>query len=130
MVLARAAQGTDRYADAITQYRNVIARNNAAYAAEARYRIAECQFRQNDLRNAEKSALECIKKSGSYDLWITRSYILMGEVFWKQKDYFNAKATLQSVVDNTTISELKEEAAAKLRQVTEEEKKNGKLSDN
>ena len=130
MVLARAAQGTDRYADAITQYRNVIARNNAANAAEARYRIAECQFRQNDLRNAEKSALECIKKSGSYDLWITRSYILMGEVFWKQKDYFNAKATLQSVVDNTTISELKEEAAAKLRQVTEEEKKNGKLSDN
>jgi len=130
MVLARAAQGSDRYADAITQYRNVIARNNAAYAAEARYRIAECQFRQNDLRNAEKSALECIKKSGSYDGWITRSYILMGEVFWKQKDYFNAKATLQSVVDNTTISELKEEAAAKLRQVTEEEKKNGKLSDN
>lgn len=130
MVLARAAQGSERYADAITQYRNVIARNNAAYAAEARYRIAECQFRQNDLRNAEKSALESIKKSGSYDNWITRSYILMGEVFWKQKDYFNAKATLQSVVENTTIAELKEEAAAKLRQVTEEEKKNGKLTDN
>ena len=130
MVLARAAQGGERYADAITHYRTVITRNTAAYAAEARYRIAECQFRQNDLRNAEKSALECIKKSGSYDLWITRSYILMGEVFWKQKDYFNAKATLQSVVDNTTIQELKEEAAAKLRQVTDEEKKNGKLSDN
>jgi hypothetical protein len=54
----------------------------------------------------------------------------MGEVFWKQKDYFNAKATLQSVVENTSIQELKEEAATKLRQVTEEEKKNGKLSDN
>jgi tetratricopeptide (TPR) repeat protein len=130
MVLARAAQGSERYADAITHYRNVIARNNAAYAAEARYRIAECQFRQNDLRNAEKSALESIKKSGSYDLWITRSYILMGEVFWKQKDYFNAKATLQSVVENTTIAELRDEAAAKLRQVTEEEKKNGKVTDN
>jgi TolA-binding protein len=130
MVLARAAQGGERYADAITHYKNVITRNNAAYAAEARYRIAECQFRQDDLRNAEKSALECIRKSGSYDLWITKSYILMGEVFWKQKDYFNAKATLQSVVDNTTISDLKEEASTKLRQVTEEEKKNGKLSDN
>ena len=130
MVLARAAQGGERYADAISHYRTVVARNNAAYAAEARYRIAECQFRQNDLRNAEKSALESIKKSGSYDLWITKSYILMGEVFWKQKDYFNAKATLQSVVENTSIQELKEEAATKLRQVTEEEKKNGKLSDN
>lgn len=107
MVLARAAQGSERYADAINHYRTVVTRNNAAYAAEARYRIAECQFLQNDLRNAEKSALEAIRKSGSYDLWITRSYILMGEVFWKQKDYFNAKATLQSVVENTSIQELK-----------------------
>jgi lipopolysaccharide biosynthesis regulator YciM len=84
----------------------------------------------NDLRNAEKSALESIKRSGSYDLWITRSYILMGDVFWKQKDYFNAKATLQSVIDNTTNPELKEEAIGKLRQVTEEERKSSKVSDN
>lgn len=130
MVLGRSAQGNERFADAITQYRSVVARNNAGYAAEARYRIAECQFRMNDLRNAEKSALESIKRSGSYDLWITKSYILMGDVFWKQKDYFNAKATLQSVVDNTTNPELKEEAKEKLRQVTEEERKSGKLSDN
>jgi hypothetical protein len=54
----------------------------------------------------------------------------MGDVFWKQKDYFNAKATLQSVIDNTTNPELKEEAIGKLRQVTEEERKSSKVSDN
>jgi tetratricopeptide (TPR) repeat protein len=127
MVLARSLQEGAGYAEAISAYRNVLPINKAMYAAEARYRIAECYYLQNDWKNAEKSALETIKTSGSYDSWITRSYILLGDISWKQKDYFNAKATFTSVVDNTKDSELKKEAEIKLQQVIEEEKKAGKI---
>ena len=81
------------------------------------------------MKNAEKAAMETINKSGSYDFWITKAYILLGDVFREQKDYFNAKATLQSVMENSRNEELKEEAKVKLELVMEEEKKNSRLSD-
>lgn len=129
MVVGRSHQSAGRYQEAIAQFRSVVSLSNAAYAAEARYEIADCHFRLKDLKSAEKAAMETINKSGSYDYWITKAYILLGEIFWKQKDYFNAKATLQSVVENSRNAELKEEAKVKLELVTEEERKNSKISD-
>ena len=99
----------------------------SAYAAEARYEIANCQLQQNKLKDAEKSAFEVINKSGSYADWVTRAYILLGDIYFKEKDYFNAKATFQSVVENATIPALKEEAQRKLSQVKEEEKTASKI---
>jgi TolA-binding protein len=129
MVRGMSAQSSGKYSEAIQHYRSVLSLNNAAYAAEARYSIAFCYFSLNDLKNAERAAFETINKSGSYDYWITKAYILLGDVFWKQKDYFNAKATLQSVVENSRITELKEEAQVKLELVTEEEKKQTPIQD-
>ncbi len=55
-----------------------------------------------------------IKETGSYDFWVTKSYILLGDIFMQQKDYFNAKATYESVAKNAAIPELKNEAQQKL----------------
>jgi hypothetical protein len=45
---------------------------------------------------------------GSYDLWVTKSYLLLGDIYVQQKDLFNAEATYKSIVENATIPELKE----------------------
>ena len=55
-----------------------------------------------------------INKAGSYDYWITKAYILLGDVYFKQQDYFNAEATLRSVTQNATDEALKNEAQQKL----------------
>ena len=68
-----------------------------------------------------------INKSGSYDLWVTKAYILLGDIYFKQKDYFNAKATFQSIVENSLNAELKAEAQRKLDGVIEEEKGSSKI---
>lgn len=130
MVLGRFEAGRDNYNEAIRQYRSVTSLNNAGYAAEARYAIAEAWYRLDDMKNAEKAAMETIRRSGSYDYWITKAYILLGDVFRRQKDWFNAKATLRSVVDNSRNEELREEARTKLAAVEEEERANGKVQGN
>ena len=71
--------------------------------------------------------LEVINKAGSYEDWITRAYLLLGDVYMKTKDFFNAKATYQSVVDNAKIETLRQEAANKLKDAAEEERKSSKL---
>jgi TolA-binding protein len=128
LVLGRAAQIKGNYNDAIGRYKNVVTLNKAAFAAEARYEIANCYFQLNKLPEAEKAAFEVVNKSGSYENWLTRAYLLLGDIYWKQKDYFNAKATFQSVADNTTIAELKQEAQTKLAKVIEDEKAASKIN--
>ena len=70
--------------------------------------------------------MSAIEKSGSNDFWAARSYILLGDIFLSQKDFFNAKATLQSVIENCRIPELKEEAVEKLKKIESLEKVNEK----
>jgi TolA-binding protein len=127
MAIAKSYEVGGQYDVAITNFKSVIQLNKSALAAEARYEIANCWFQLNKLSDAEKSAFETINKSGSYDYWITKAYILLGDVYYRQKDYFNAKATFQSVADNTVDKELKTEAQEKLTRVTEEESKSSKV---
>jgi len=127
MALAKSAQTNNQCELAISYFKAAAAINKAAYGAEARYEISNCLFQQGRMKEAEKAAFETIDKSGSYALWITKSYILLGDIYVKEKDYFNAKATFQSVVANASLPELKEEAQRKLDQVTEEEKKVSKI---
>ncbi len=128
MVLAKSAQAANQCDLAISYFRAAAGLNKSAYGAEARYEIANCQFQQNKLKDAEKAAFEVINKSGSYADWVTKAYLLLGDIYFKEKDYFNAKATFQSIVDNATVPELKETAQRKLTEVTEEEKTGSKMS--
>lgn len=128
MAIAKSQQMAGEYDQAITTYRNAASLSKAAYGAEARYEIAACLMAQERLGDAEKAAFEVINKSGSYEEWVTRAYILLGDIYFKQKDYFNAKATFQSVVENARIESLRQEAERKLKATTEEEGKNSKIS--
>ena len=122
MMLGKYNQSKAQFTEAIAQFRSVVALSKAAYAAEARYEIAVSYFMMDDLKNAEKAAFETINKSGSYDYWITKGYILIGDIFYRQKDNFNAKATWQSVVENSSVPELKNEAQARLDKLNAETK--------
>ena len=128
LVLGKSQQINNDCAAAIASFKSCATINKTAWGAEARYEIANCQFTQNNLTAAEKAALAAIKETGSYDLWVTKSYILLGDVFLQQKDYFNAKATYESVAKNAAIVELKNEAQQKLDKAIAEEKINSKIN--
>ena len=128
MAIGKSAQINNQYDEAYNAFKSVVAINKAALAAEARYEIAHILFNADKLKDAEKAAFEVINKSGSYEYWVTKAYILLGDIYFKQKDYFNAKATYQSVYENTLNAELKTEAQDKLNQVTAEENKSSKVN--
>jgi TolA-binding protein len=124
---ARSLQLSGKTTESIAEFKSVLSMNKAALAAEARYEIAAAQFLQGNLKDAEKLAFETINKSGSYGFWVTRSYILLGDIYTAQKDYFNAKATFESVSENADDEQLKKQAQDKLSAVIELEKNTGKI---
>ena len=126
LVLAKSYQLNNQCDEAITAFKQVVAINKSAWGAEARFEIANCLFMQNQLAASEKAALEVIKVAG-VDYWVAKSYILLGDIYLKQKDYFNAKATYKSVAENAGIPELKKEAADKLEIALKEEQASSKV---
>jgi TolA-binding protein len=101
--------------NAIQLLSKVIKSNSTLITAEAHYMLAKLYLDQQQLTLAEKTAFDVIKKHAAYELWVTKSYLLLGDIYVAQKDNFNAIATYKSVAENAGIEELKNEAANKLK---------------
>ena len=127
IVLGKSQQQANDCNAAIVSFRSLANINKSAWGAEGRYEIANCYITLNNLPAAEKAATAVIRETGSYDYWVTRAYILLGDIFLKQKDYFNAKATYESVAKNASVTDLKNEAQQKLEGAVAEEKQNSKI---
>jgi len=105
---------------AIIILNKVIKNGHSMITAEAHYALAQLYLNQNQLALAEKTSFEMIKKQAAYEYWITKTYILLGDIYVAQKDNFNAIATYKSVAENATIEELKLVATEKLKLLTEQ----------
>lgn len=121
LVTAKQYSSQSKEEEARFSLRQVISLNKASLAAEARYEMAASFFRQQQYKASEKAAFEAINKSGSYEEWVTRSYLLLGDIYFAQQDLFNAKATYQSVKDNASTEVFRKLAAEKLMQVQQAE---------
>lgn len=127
LVLGKSKQKSGDCTAAISAFRSCAAINRSAWGAEARYELAACQFTLKNYTAAEKAAQAVIRETGSYDYWVTGAYVLLGDLFMQSGDYFNAKATFQSVADNAVIPEWKEAATRKLADAVAAEKAGSKV---
>ncbi|MBX5438655.1 MAG: tetratricopeptide repeat protein [Thermoflavifilum sp.] len=125
--LAMAFHHTQQCDSAMTYFKKVVQMTKSVMGAASRYYIADCLLQQQQLKEAEKAAFEVIRSTPSYDYWIAKAYVLLGDIFAAEKDYFNAKATLQSVVDNCQIPEIRDSARQKLQQVMAAEQASSKI---
>jgi TolA-binding protein len=98
--------------------------------AEARYQIAYIIFKERNIDAAQKLCFENNKALGSEPYWLVKNYILIADTYTEQKNLFQAKATLQSIVDNYDGDQgLLNEAKSKLEQVKRMEAGKTKLDD-
>ncbi len=112
---------------AMSVLNKIILNNSSIYTAEAHYELAHLQFLQKNYPLAEKTAFDVTKKQASHEFWVTSAYILLGDIYAAQKDWFNALATYKSVADNATITSLKEEASQKFNLAQTAEKVSNKV---
>src|SRR5690606_20074834 len=68
--------------------------------AEAKYNIGKLQYEAGEYKAAQETAFDLIKNMPSYDYWVAKSFILLADCYTKLKDEFQAKSTLQSIIEN------------------------------
>jgi predicted negative regulator of RcsB-dependent stress response len=67
--------------------------------AEAKYQLAYLHFLAEDLDSCETTIYELSEKYYS-DYFIAKGFILLSDIYFEKENYFQSKATLQSIVDN------------------------------
>lgn len=107
---------------AFPDFQFVLKETKNVLAAEAKYQIALIQFMRKEFKTAQKTITELGEGFQQYDYWVAKGYILWADIYLKLNDTFQAKATLQSVIDGYDgADEIKELATQKLNKIVEDE---------
>ncbi|WP_295790971.1 tetratricopeptide repeat protein [Mucilaginibacter sp.] len=86
--------------NAVKEFNYTLTNTKTVAAAEAKYNIAAIEFEQGKFKASQKTCFELIKDLPNYDYWVTKTFILLADNYEALKDVFQARATLQSVIDN------------------------------
>jgi len=114
-----------RWSDAFSRFKETYTKYNNKYAAEAKYREALVYFATDSIELTKEACYGVLDQFNSYDYWVGKAMLLLGDAFLKTKDEFNAKATWNSVEENFEISELVTEAREKLARLRDKKSRLG-----
>jgi len=86
-------------------------KSQTAVGAEARYRVGQLQYEGKEYDKAQESAFDVIKNMESQDYWVAKSFILLADIYAGKGDGFQAKSTLESVIEKKmTTSSLRQKS--------------------
>ncbi|UKJ08946.1 tetratricopeptide repeat protein [Solitalea lacus] len=85
---------------AVKSLGNVSAATKSVYAAEAKYLTALIQYNKGQFKQSQKNCFEVIDNLANHDYWVAKSFLLLADNYFAQGDTFQAKSTLQSIIDN------------------------------
>jgi len=102
---AKAYLATSKGSEAMKELNLAALKSKTETGAEARYLVADQQFKNKNYDGAIKSAFDISDSFSSYDFWVAKGFILMAQSYEAKGDIFQAKTTLESVIDNYENSE-------------------------
>ncbi len=86
--------------------------------AESNYYLAFLAYKKDKYKEAEEIIFRLAEHYAAYDKWVAKGFILLADVYVKLDNVFQAKQTLQSIIDNYKGDELKEVARKKLEEIS------------
>ncbi len=107
------SQGRDDEAVAI--YRTIATDVRTPEGAESTYRVIEYLYKTKDYNTAEGAIFEFSEQNTPHTYWLGQAFLTLGDIYVRQGDTFQARATYQSIVDGYSPSDDGVIAAARQR---------------
>jgi outer membrane protein assembly factor BamD (BamD/ComL family) len=111
-------------AGATADFKEVMKRGGTN-AAEAKYHIAFMHYRAGNYAKAETEIGEHIEKYSAFTEWKYKAILLLADVYIGKKEYFQARALLNGVIEKVEEQWVKDEAQTKLNQLDQIENGSG-----
>ncbi|GAB3866571.1 tetratricopeptide repeat protein [Hymenobacter segetis] len=117
LYLGKASLRAESYDQAATELATAVtAAPNDINGAEAQYYLAETLFKQKKNEEAKAAALKVNSDFSSYSLWLGRAFLLIADIYASEGDNFQARGTLNSLIDNNfPVPEVLETAKKRLK---------------
>ncbi len=115
-ISALALQNNNQARESLEKAKSIIENQRAA---EAMYHLALITFREGNYAKAEEQIFEYINRISAYDYWLARLFLLLADVYLEMDNLFQAKHTLQSIIDNYEGEELRTRAVNRLAFILE-----------
>jgi tetratricopeptide (TPR) repeat protein len=126
--IGKVAFNNKDFVKAETQFKKIEATDNLE-GTDAKYLLAKILYLNASYDKSIEKAYEVINKRGSYEESVLQSYLLLADNYFKKGNNFQAKATLQSILDNyAPEDEYKEEARTKMQMIIDAEADTNKLA--
>jgi tetratricopeptide (TPR) repeat protein len=125
MIIARAYFAEEKYEQAMEELQR-LRKVNSEIGAEAKYTVASIYYKKGEYKKCEKAIFDLVDEAGAYDYWLTKGFILLADNYTQLGNVFQAKQTLQSVLDHHEKDELYQLAESKLNALNEETKPDAK----
>ena len=69
-------------------------------AAESKYMVAKLLFEKQEYKASLDTCFQLKGRFDSYDYWVVKAFILIAEDYNAMDNSFQAKATLESIIEN------------------------------
>lgn len=122
LFIGKAAMARGDFETAKDEFLSALNTARDEYGAEAKYRLAEIFYQTKQHRQCYETLISLNNDFAAYEEWVGRSYLLLADNFLAMNDRFNAKATLQSLVDKFPLAHIRDEARRKLNDLQQAEK--------
>jgi len=87
------------------------------FGAEAKYWVASIEFQQKKYKEAEATVFELSKNFEGYDNWRVKSFLLLADIYVATQEVAQARATLNSIIENADDQEAVATAREKLAKI-------------
>src|SRR5690606_3866099 len=96
----KADLATNKAADATKELNLAALTSKTVLGADASYFGADNHLKAKQYDKTIESAMDISNTFSSYDYWVAKGFVLMAEAYAGKGDTFQAKATLESIIDN------------------------------
>jgi TolA-binding protein len=102
---AKAYVQQNKLSDALKDLNGINADTRSSIGAEAKFLLADVNFKLNQLNTAENEVLDFAKKGTPHQYWLARSFVVLSDVYIQKGDDFQAKQYLLSLQKNYTVQD-------------------------
>ncbi len=120
--LGKIAFERGQYGVALDEFLAVVNAAKDINAAESQYYVGLIQYKQKEFKRSLETLFGLNKSFAVYENWLGKSFLLIADNYLAMNELFQAKATLESVINNSPIPDLKAAASEKLKEVEKREK--------
>ena len=117
LYLGKAAYASGDHLKATDEFVNTLNTAKDANGAEAQYLLSELLYNDGNYKQSLETLFDLNQNFANYTEWIDKAFLLIADNYIVQDELFQAKATLNSIIEKSTSKETVEAAKTKLREL-------------